>query len=81
MLDSEIIWRPVKINALKIASYILACCNVKDKTQLQITHNIDTQNYLHRTAILWEQKSQNIMKNYGFFSKSHDVGLICAPPS
>lgn len=52
MLESEIIWRPVKARALKIASYILACCNVKDKTQLQITHNIGMQNYLYRTAIL-----------------------------
>lgn len=45
MLDSDIIWRPAEASASKIVN-ILACCNVKDKTQLQITHNIDTQNYL-----------------------------------
>lgn len=52
MLDIEIIWRPVKGSALKTVNYILACCNVKDKTELQITHSTDTQNYLYRSAIL-----------------------------
>lgn len=42
MLESEIIWRPVKTTTLKIIHYILACCSVKDKAQLQIARNTVT---------------------------------------
>lgn len=76
MLDSEIIWRLIKASALKIASYILACCNIKDKTWLQIAHNIDTQNYLQNCHFIGAKTSEH---NEKVMVSSHDVGSNCAP--
>lgn len=57
-------------------SYILACCNIKDKTWLQIAHNIDTQNYLQNCHFIGAKTSEH---NEKVMVSSHDVGSNCAP--
>jgi len=58
---------------LKIIHYILACCSVKDKAQLQTAHNIVT----YTEMVLY---SQNVLKKLWFaLENSSSWVKTCSP--